>query len=198
MSKVVTGASMSLDGYIAGPGESGFEHLFAWYQSGSVPIPSTHPEIPFNLAPGDAAYLRAWLDGVGVYIVGKRLFTLTDGWGGVHPADKPIVVVTHAVPEEWVAEHPEAPFTFVTGGVKEAVEVARGIAGEKMAGVSGGTVARQCLQQGLLDEIWVDLVPVLLGGGVPLLGELPNAPVLLEDPEIVAGTRVTHLKYRLR
>ncbi|MFE3255343.1 dihydrofolate reductase family protein [Nocardia sp. NPDC059091] len=198
MSKVVTGASMSLDGYIAGPAETGFEHLFAWYQSGDVPIPSTHPEIPFNLTPEDAAYLRAWLDGVGVYIVGKRLFTLTDGWGGVHPADKPIVVVTHTVPGEWVAEHPDAPFTFVTGGVKEAVEVACGIAGAKMVGVSGGNVARQCLEQGLLDEIWVDIVPVLLGGGVPLLGELSNAPVLLEDPEIVAGTRVTHLKYRLR
>ncbi|MEU6580487.1 dihydrofolate reductase family protein [Nocardia sp. NPDC046763] len=197
MSKVVTGASMSLDGYIAGPAETGFEHLFAWYQSGEVPIPSTHPEIPFTLTPEDAAYLRAWLDGVGVYIVGKRLFTLTDGWGGVHPADKPIVVVTHTVPEDWIARHPDAPFTFVTGGVKEAVDVARGIAGAKMVGVSGGNVARQCLEQGLLDEIWVDIVPVLLGGGVPLLGELSNAPVLLEDPEIVAGTRVTHLRYRL-
>ncbi|MEC3956221.1 dihydrofolate reductase family protein [Nocardia sp. CDC153] len=198
MSKVVTGASMSLDGFIAGPGETGFEHLFAWYQSGDVPIASTHPEIPFNLTPSDAAYLQNWLDSVGVYVVGKRLFTLTDGWGGIHPADKPIVVVTHTVPEQWIADHPDAPFTFVTGGVKAAIDVARGIAGDKLVGVSGGDIARQCLEQGLLEEISVDIVPVLLGGGVPLFGALGNAPVLLEDPEIIPGTRVTHLKYTIR
>ncbi|WP_458685558.1 hypothetical protein [Nocardia tengchongensis] len=66
--------------------------------------------------------------------------------------------------------------------MKEAIEVARGIAGDKLVGVSGGDVARQCLDEGLREEIWVDLVPVLLGGGVPLLGALSNAPVVLEDP----------------
>lgn len=59
-------------------------------------------------------------------------------------------------------------------------------------------MARQCLDEGLLEEIRVDIVPVLVSGGVPLLGALSNAPVLLEDPAIVPGSRVTHLRYRIR
>ena len=48
MGKIVTAASVSLDGYIAGPEETGFEHLFAWYGAGEIEFPSTHPEIPFR------------------------------------------------------------------------------------------------------------------------------------------------------
>lgn len=198
MSKVVTGASMSLDGYIAGPEESGFEHLFAWYNAGDHEFPSTHPEIPFRLTAADYAHLREFIDATGVFVVGRRLFDLTNGWDGIHPLDKPIVVVTHHIPQQWQAAHPNAPFTFVTDGVAHAIEVAAKIADGKLIGVNGGSIATQCLQLGLLDEIRVDLIPVLLGGGVPFFDHVGAAPHLLENPTVVPGERVTHLHYEVR
>ncbi|MGW0052287.1 dihydrofolate reductase family protein [Nocardia nova] len=198
MATVVCGASMSLDGYIAGPDESGFEHLFAWYEAGDRTYPSTHPEVRFSLTDVDYDHVSAYLDAVGVFVVGRRLFDLTDGWGGVHPFDRPIVVVTHHIPQEWIDSHPGAPFTFVTDGIEAAVERAAALAGGRAVGVNGGTMARQALEAGLLDEIWIDLVPVLLGGGTPMFDHLGAAPQLLEDPVVLAGSRVTHLRYRVR
>jgi dihydrofolate reductase len=198
MGKVVTGASVSLDGYIAGPEETGFEHLFTWYSAGDVAFPSTHPEIPFSLTQQDHDYLTGFVEGVGVLVVGRHLFDITDGWGGIHPLDRPIVVVTHNVPADWVQAHPGAPFTFVTEGLEVAIERAREIAGDKDIGVNGGTIATQRLELGLLDEITLDLVPVLLGGGVPYLDHVKVAPVLLDGPTITQGSRVTHLHYVVR
>ena len=109
MGKILTGASVSLDGYIAGPNETGFEHLFAWYEAGTQQFPSTHDEIRFSLQPPDHAYLEESVGRVGALVVGRRLFDLTDGWGGIHPLDRPIVVVTQAVPDVWVRAHPGAP-----------------------------------------------------------------------------------------
>jgi dihydrofolate reductase len=198
MGRILTGASVSLDGYIAGPGESGFEQLFAWYDAGDIPFKSTHPEIPFNLTAADHRYLTEYVDGVGVLVVGRRLFNLVDGWGGVHPLDRPVVVVTHSLPEEWVRAHPEAPFTFVTDGLETALGQAQAIAGEKNVGVTAGKLASQCLELGALDEIWFDLVPVVLGGGTPYFDTLGSGPVELDGPEIIEGTRVTHLRYVVR
>ncbi|OXR45986.1 hypothetical protein B7C42_02279 [Nocardia cerradoensis] len=198
MATVVCGASMSLDGYIAGPEESGFEHLFAWYEAGDRAYPSTHPEVRFSMTEADHDHVAAYLDAVGVFVVGRRLFDLTDGWGGIHPFDRPIVVVTHRIPQQWIDSHPGAPFTFVTDGIEAAIERAAVIAGDRAVGVNGGTMARQALEAGLLDEIWIDLVPVLLGGGTPMFDHLGAAPHLLEDPVVVAGSRVTHLRYRVR
>jgi dihydrofolate reductase len=111
--------------------------------------------------------------------------------------DRPVVVVTHSVPEGWPRE--DAPFTFVTDGIESAIERAKALAGDKVVGVNGGTIARQCLDARLLDEIAVDLVPVLLGDGTPFFDQLKSAPVELEGPiSVVEGTDVTHLRYRLR
>jgi dihydrofolate reductase len=198
MSRVVTGASVSLDGYIAGPNETGFEHLFAWYSAGDRPFPSTHPEIAFNLTATDQRYLREYVDGVGVLVVGRRLFNLTDGWGGVHPLDRPVVVVTHEAPPGWVSAHPHAPFTFATDGLSNAIGRARQIAGEKNVGVAAGNLASQCLALDLIDEVWLDLVPVLLGEGVPYFDQFSGDPVELDGPDVTEGTRVTHLRYVVR
>lgn len=198
MGKVVTGASVSLDGYIAGPEETGFEHLFAWYDAGDIEFPSTHPELRFALGPSDHDYLSSYVDRVGALVVGRRLFDLVDGWGGVHPLDRPIVVVTHRRPDAWITAHPQAPFSFVTDGVAAAIDVARHIARDKDVGVNGGTMARQCLELGLLDEIFLDLVPVLLGGGTPFFDHVGIAPVLLDGPTVTEGRRATHLHYAVR
>jgi dihydrofolate reductase len=127
------------------------------------------------------------------------MFDLNDGWGGRHPFDKPIIVVTHSAAEPWVAAHPEAPFTFVTDGLPAAIERARAIAGDRNVCVTPGQMASQCLELGLLDEVSIDLVPVLLGSGVPFLGQLASAPILLDGPDLVVeGSRVTHLRYTVR
>lgn len=196
MTQVYTGASMSLDGYISGPAETGFEHLFKWYGNGDVAVPTTKPEMTFQLSAQSAEHWRSIVGNTGALVVGRKLFDWTDGWGGNHPMGGPVVVVTHNVPEGWPRE--DAPFTFVTDGIESAIATAKELAGDKTVGVNGGTIARQCLDAGLLDEIWVDLVPVLLGGGTPFFDQLASAPVELEGPvSVVEGIDVTHLRYRV-
>ena len=103
------------------------------------------------------------------------------------------------MPEPWVASHPEAPFTFVTDGLPAAIERAWVIAGDLAVSVTPGQIASQCLELGLLDEISIDLVPVLLGIGVRFLEELQAAPILLDGPDLlIEGSRVTHLRYQVR
>ncbi len=197
MSKVYTGASMSLDGYISGPGETGFEHLFKWYENGDVEVTTANPELTFHMSEVGAKYFREIIDMTGALVCGRHLFDFTKGWGGTHPLDKPVVVVTHSVPDDW--PHDGAPFTFVTDGIESAIEQAKALAGDKFVVVNGGTIASQCLDARLLDEIWVDLVPVLLGDGTPFFDELKNAPIELEGPISVAeDIDVTHLRYRVR
>jgi dihydrofolate reductase len=131
-----------------------------------------------------------------VLVCGRTLFDFTDGWGGRHTLDVPVVVVTHEVPTEWVDAHPGAPFTFVTDGVAAAVAQAQQIAGDRNVGVAAGTIAGQCLDLGLLDEVAVDLVPVVMGGGRPFFGTVALADTPLGDPTVcIQGDRVVHLVF---
>ena len=197
MGKVYTGASMSLDGYIAGYDGSGFDQLFQWYGNGDVSVPTADPGMTFSLTPESAAHWAAIREQTAVLVVGRRLFDFTNGWNGNHPLGLPVVVVTHAAPEDWA--HPDAPFTFVSGGIEAAIARAQEIAGDKIVAVNGGTIASQCAHAGLLDEVWVDLVPVVLGGGVPLLRTLGAGPIVLDGPlEHTQGNRVTHLRFAVR
>jgi dihydrofolate reductase len=110
--------------------------------------------------------------------------------------DAPVVVVTHRPPPDWVEE--TWPVTFVTGGLESAIEQAHKIAGAKDVVIASATIAQQCLNAGLLDEIHIDLVPFLLGDGVRLFEHLKVAPVALEGPSISVGTGVVHLTYRVK
>jgi dihydrofolate reductase len=105
--------------------------------------------------------------------------------------------VTHQPPTDWIETHPDAPFTFVTDGVQAAVAAAQRLAGDRAVAVTGGTIARQCLDLGLLDEIAVDLVPVVMGeGNRPFFGKLSAEDVQLGDPTVcIRGERVTHLVF---
>jgi dihydrofolate reductase len=143
-----------------------------------------------------AKHFRDVIDMTGALVVGRRLFDLTSGWGGTHPMDRPVVVLTHTVPEDWPSEGKNS--TFVTDGIEAAIDKAKQLADGKVVGVNGGSIARQCLNAELLDEIWVDLVPVLLGAGVSFFDQLEIAPVELDGPEIIEDTGVTHLRYRVR
>jgi dihydrofolate reductase len=194
MGTVVAQASMSLDGYIAKADHS-IGRLFDWYQAGDVEVRTASPGLTFRLTPASAAYWREWTAGLGAIVCGRTLFAVTDGWGGRHTMDAPVVVVTHQVPSPWVEEHPEAPFTFVTDGVAAAVARAQEIAGSATVAVTAGTIAAQCLHLGLLDVVAMDLVPVVMGGGRPFFPGLSSQDVALGDPEVcIPSTRVTHLR----
>ncbi|GLY89787.1 dihydrofolate reductase family protein [Actinoallomurus iriomotensis] len=196
MGKIVTSASMSLDGYISGPDESGFEHLFGWHQGGDVEFSAADPRWSFRTTEASAGHLREQLAGTGALVVGRRLFDVTEGWGGNHPFGVPVFVVTHRKPDD--PPFPGGPFTFVTDGVESAIAQARQVAGGKDVGVAAGQMARQALAAGLLEEIGVDLVPVLLGGGIRFFDTIADAPVVLGAPRVIEGNGVTHLRYPVR
>jgi dihydrofolate reductase len=194
MGTVVAQASMSLDGYIA-KADNSIGRLFDWYEAGDVEVTTATSGLTFHLTPTSAEYWREWTGGLGVIVCGRTLFDFTDGWGGRHTMDAPVVVVTHRVPSEWVRNHPGAPFEFVTEGVAAALGRAQEIAGGKTVAVAAGTIAAQCLELGLLDVVAIDLVPVVMGGGRPFFPGLAFEDVSLGDPEVcVPSKRVTHLR----
>ena len=191
---ITTGASVSLDGYISGPGESGFEHLFAYMGAGEVEVPTAQQEMTLRMTPDNARFHRELVARTGAIVVGRHLYDMTGAWGGVHPMGCPVVVLTHNPP----AEAPSAQFHYATG-IEEAVATAARLADGREVGLNAGRVARQALAAGLLDEVWLSLVPVFLGGGTPFLPDLADdAPLLLDGPEVTRGTGVTHLRYRVR
>ncbi len=202
MGKVAMGLSMSLDGFIAGPndgperplGEEG-ERLFAWYSAGDTEYGLPGTEMVFNVSSQSAELLRQAHARMGAFVTGRRTFDITNGWGGNPPLGVPSFVVTHTVPQDWVYEG--SPFTFVTDGVESAVEQARAAAGEKDVAVGAASIVQQCIRAGLLDEIHVDLVPVLLGGGVRLFEHLGTTPIELESTRVTEGSGVTHLTFRV-
>src|SRR5262249_7569447 len=149
----------------SGPNETGFDHLFRWYGNGDVETPTANPEMTFRTSAASAEHLRQFTANTGALVVGRRLYDITNGWGGRHPLDKPVVVLTHRLPADRPQE--DENFVFVTEGIEAAVETAKALAAGRWVGVNGGTIARQCLDAGLLDEVHVDLVPVILGGGTP-------------------------------
>ncbi|MEV4390282.1 dihydrofolate reductase family protein [Micromonospora sp. NPDC049580] len=151
----------------------------------------------FRTSAASARHLRDLNERTGALVVGRRLFDMTSGWGGRHPMDVPVVVVTHTVPQGW--EPANDSFVFVTDGIASAIDRAKALAGDKEVGVNGGTIAAQVVAAGLLDEVHVDLVPVVLGAGIPFFAGLTIAPLHLDGPfRVVEGDGVTHLAYRVR
>ncbi len=193
---------MSLDGFIAGPNDGperplgeGGERIFAWYSGGDTEYRLPGTEMVFKVSPQSAELLREAHSKMGAFVTGRRTFDITNGWGGSPPLGVPTFVVTHTVPREWVYEG--SPFTFVTDGVESAVERARAVAGEKDVAVGAASIVQQCLRAGLLDEIHIDLVPVLLGGGVRLFEHLGTTPIELESTRVIEAPGVTHLTFRV-
>jgi dihydrofolate reductase len=199
MGKVSAGATMSLDGFIAGPHDTGFDMLFRWYAAGDVEVPmpdSTAGVPPSRVSAASAELMRREQAGWGALVVGRHLYDLTNAWGGRHPLGVTTVVLTHRPPDD----RPQADenFVFVTDGIEAAVAKAKEIAGDREVAVNGGQMARQALEAGLLDEIGIDLVPVLLGVGTKLIADPALPPMQLEGPTLVVeGTGVTHLRYRV-
>lgn len=192
MGVVFSSFTMSLDGFVAYPDDS-VGALFDWYTSGDVEVrPAGYP-IVFRMSEASAAYWRQ-NETEGVFIAGRRIFDHANGWGGRPPNDSPTFVVTHRPPPADWPPVPDAPFTFV-GSVEEALAGARAVAGDQDIGVAGPTIVQQCIDLGVLEEIRVDLVPILLRDGVRYFDHLQNERTHLELLQVVEGHQVTHLRY---
>jgi dihydrofolate reductase len=196
LGNVIAFMSMSVDGFVTGPNDQ-TDRLHAWVAAGDTEFRlSSSDEYGFNVSRASADLLRETWTTTGASLVGRRTFDLSGAWGGNPPGGIPTIVVTHAVPQEWAKAG--SPFTFITDGVESAVELAKQAAGGKDVGVSGVSIIQQCLMAGLLDEIYIDLVPVLLGSGIRLFDRLERGPIELESTRVVAGSGVTHLHFRVR
>jgi len=203
MAKVILDISMSLDGFVAGPNDNpqnglgdGGEALFKWYGSGPVAFPFPGTDMVFHVTQASADLLREATGNMGAFVAGRRMFDIAHAWGGRPPGGVHAFIITHQPPAEWVKL--DSPFTFVTDGVESAIRQAKAHAGDKVVAVATPSVTQAALKAKLLDEIQVDLAPVLLGGGVSLFGYLGVPAIALENIGVVSTPDVTHLRYRVR
>jgi dihydrofolate reductase len=149
----------------------------------------------FMLSPQSAELLGEAHTKMGAFVTGRRTFDIANGWGGNPPLGVPTFVLTHTVPQQWV--HEGSPFTFVTEGLQSAVEQARAVAGDKDVAVGAASIVQQCIRAGLLEEIHVDLVAVLLKGGIRLFEYLGTTPIELESTRVIEAPGLTHLGFRV-
>jgi dihydrofolate reductase len=193
---------VSVDGFIADEKDD-VGPLHEWYFSGDTPITgSDDPEFDhsgsgnsFRVSRASADYVQSMWQAIGVIVMGRRLFDQVNGWEGRPPTGEHVVVVSHRPkPEGW---HPEASYHFA-GTVTDAIAKAQELAGERAIAVNAGDVGGQILAAGLVDEVAMDVVPVVFGSGKRYFGDV-DGQVLLEDPHVVIqGDRVLHLKFKVR
>jgi dihydrofolate reductase len=195
MSKVIAEAAVSVDGFIA-DNDDAVGPLFDFYNNGDVAFTGADPDRVFHASPASADYIRREWGKVGAAVVGRRLFDLTDGWGGRPPVGDAVFVVTHKEPVGW--DYPGAPFTFVTDGLASAIAQAKAFCGDRNVALAAGQLAGQALAEGLVDELSMALVPVVFGTGIRFFGDYAGEQVMLDDPEVIQGDRVTHLHYQVR
>jgi dihydrofolate reductase len=190
-------AAVSLDGFIAAEDDT-VGPLFDWYGNGDVPVTFSDEARVFRTTRATADFLQEFAPPIAAGVMGRRLFDITNGWNGVPANGEHAFVVTHEAPTDWEYAA-TAPFTFVTDGVRSAIEQARAFAGDRDVSVTAGDVGGQALREGLVDRVVLNLVPAVLGTGRPFFGTGGMAePLLFEDSRIVQGRRVTHLVYDVR
>jgi dihydrofolate reductase len=186
MPKVQANISMSLDGFVTGPnldrfpglGEGG-EILHAWLDKPGA----------MDFAIGEKRQIA------GAVITSRKVFEDTGGWGEDGFYHRPVFVVTHRRHD--VVVRGKTTFTFVTDGIKSAVEQASAAAGRKLVHIMGGaSIIQQALAAGLVDELFLHVVPVVLAGGTPLFDNL--GPLRLKQTEVIEWGQVTHLRYKVQ
>jgi dihydrofolate reductase len=192
MSTVITHAVVSVDGFIADDRDE-VGPLFDWYWGGDVPLDGS-PGMKVSQASGE--YVTGMWASIGVIVMGRHLFDITNGWEAAPPAGEHVVVVSHRPrPAGW---HPEASHYHFAGTVADGITGARELAGDRVVAVCAGDVAGQALALGLVDEVAMDVVPVVFGSGKRYFGAIEGQH-LLEDPHtVIPGDRVLHLRYRVR
>jgi dihydrofolate reductase len=190
---VIADMSMSVDGFIADPRDN-IEPLVGWYFGGEHEVA---PGLPFRVSAATAELLREAMGRLGAIVGGRRYFDLANGWGGAHPTGVPVFIVTHSVPAGW--ENAAPAINFVTeGGVARAIELARDAAAGKDVALATPSTVRQAMDLGLLDELSINVAPLLLGRGQRFFPGDDLDMLALDGPDVVQGDGVLHLRYRLR
>ena len=205
MGTVIMHNVVSVDGFIA-DGNDDVGPLHEWYFSGDTPITEGERRggeqfdhsgagSGFKVSSASARYVRPMWEAIGTIVMGRNLFDLVNGWEGQPPTGDHVVVVSHRPkPEGW---HPEASYHFVDN-VTAAIDKAQELAGERNVAVNAGEVGGQILAAGLVDEVAMDVVPVVFGSGKRYFGSI-DGQHLLEDPHVVIqGERVLHLRFKVR
>lgn len=194
MGKILFGNTVSLDGFVAGPNDE-VDEIFQWYYSGDTDFRFPGLDMPFKISRASARHLEERTRNIGAAVTGRRTFDIAQAWGGHPPGGGPYFVVSHTVPPEW--DRPDSPFTFVRDGVVRAVELARQAAGDKDINLFSANILQQGLDAGLVDEIYIDLAPVVLGSGIRLFNHLGTSSIRMEPIATIQGTGVTHLGFRV-
>jgi dihydrofolate reductase len=186
MGGVIADFSISLDGYVAGPDVGpadpmgiGGEALHAWMFGDVDPV--------------DAAQLERIRSGIGAVVLGRRTYDLGLPYWQDVPFPAPCFVLTHApLPPR---RERSGRFVFVDAGIREALRLARDAAGGRDVRLMGALTARQYLAAGLVDEIALQVVPVLLGTGSRLFEG--GAACALRRIDVTPSSRVVHLRHAL-
>ena len=176
VNKVLWHITMSLDGFIAGPGDD-----MSWIRGHA----SAMPEMAQRVLEGVGAILggRTWYDGALAHHSGL------DGiYGGAY--DGPVIVLTHR------PEPTESRVQFATTGFAAALRTAKAAAGADDVVIFGADTARQAVMAGTLDEVVLHIAPVLLGEGTRLVDALPER-VNLELTEMAQSGQLVDLRYRI-
>jgi dihydrofolate reductase len=186
MGKVILGTTISLDGFVND-------------RNGSVA--ALYPDL---VAWRETELGKESIQNTGAVVMGRNSYAMAedpDWFAGNYEYQVPIFVLTHEPPPP--GKHPketkDLTFTFVTDGIKSAVQQAKAAAGDKDVNIIGApSTAQQCLQAGLADELHVDIMPVLLGGGLRFLEEMGMESIPLERIQVMGspGGR-THLQFRI-
>jgi dihydrofolate reductase len=203
--------SVSLDGYVAGPnpseenplGESGEQlhewviKLAAWKKSHGREGGEVNASTPL---------VEESQSGVGAVIMGRNMFGGGPGpwgedpwqgwWGEEPPFRGPVFVLTHHEREPLALG--ETTFTFITDGIESALEQGREAAGDQDVSIGGGAeTARQYLAAGLIDQMQLNVAPILLGGGTRLFDGGVGVGLDLQPILVVGTPDVTHVRYRV-
>jgi dihydrofolate reductase len=201
MTRTTCQISVSLDGFAAGPNQSldnplgeGGDRLHEW----------AFPPEGRGAEPVDAQIHATWSEGVGAFVMGRKMFGGGDGpfdpawhgwWGEDPPYHAPVYVVTHHAREPLEMQG-GTTFHFVTDGIEAALEAACEAAGGRDVAIAGGaSTVQQYLAAGLLDELFLHIAPVILGAGERLLDGVGDPR--LEPVEVIASPVVTHVRYRV-
>ena len=199
MNKVTCGIAMSLDAFVAGPNQS-FENPF-----GDIPEDLLHRWM-FEEPEKHQAQLKALMD-AGAFILGSNMYGPKEKrespdwkgwpqWGDNPPYHAPVFVLSHHQRDPLPMEG-GTTFIFIPDGIEAALSQAKAVAGERNVAIAGGAqTVNQYLSAGLLDELWLHIVPVTIGEGARLFEGVPGLE--LEPFELSGTPLVTHIRYRVK
>jgi dihydrofolate reductase len=217
MSKVKVNASISIDGFGAGPHQSlenpqgvGGLALAEWAFATPTfqrmygkdwTVHGVHRQDEGTAGIDDDFFARSFQN-VGALILGRNMFGPVRGpwrdnswkgwWGDTPPFRAPVFVLTH-YPRESISMQGGTTFHFVTDGIHRALQRATAAANGKDVAIGGIATVQQYLRAGLVDELHLAISPVLLGSGERFLGDIDLVKLGYTCTEYVAGERATHV-----